>query len=247
MVAIRTIAWREILLYTRNKGRLLGSLGVPFFYLAILGFGLNSVLPVRGTDYFSFLVPGIIAMIIMFQSVFSALSTVTERQFGFLKEMLVAPISRTDIVLGKTLGNSVTAVFQGILVFVIAWILGFHMTQPIWNLVPILLIMFMTAIAFVAMGLSFASRINDPQVFQVLFNFVIMPLFLLSGAMFPLETAPPLLQSLAVFDPLTHAIDLLRWLFLGINHSSLFFNLTILLAFDLALILIASRLFNKAE
>ncbi len=245
--AIYTIAWREILLYIRNRGRVLGTLGVPFFYLVILGFGLNPVLSVRGTNYFSFLVPGIIGMVVMFQSVFSALSTVTERQFGFLKEMLVAPISRTDIVLGKAIGNALTASVQGVLVLIIAFFLGFSFSQPWWTLVLAVLVMVLTALGFAGLGLAFASRISDPQVFQVLFNFVIMPLFLLSGAMFPLESAPALLQTLAVFDPLTHSVDIFRGLLLGVNLQSIWTNLGIVLAFDITVILIAVRLFKKAQ
>ena len=124
--AIQTIAWRELVLFFRNRARVISGLGVPFFYLIGLGFGLGSVLQVRGTDYFTFIVPGIIGMMILFSSIFSALSVITDRQFGFLKEMLVAPVSRTEIVLGKSIGNAITAMFQAVLVLMISILLGFR-------------------------------------------------------------------------------------------------------------------------
>ncbi len=245
--AISTIALRELLLYVRNKGRVLGTLGVPFFYLVILGFGLNSILSVRGTNYFSFLVSGIIGMVVMFQSIFSALSVVTERQFGFLKEMLVAPISRTDLVLGKAIGNAITASVQGILVLLIAFVLGFSFSQPWWHVLLAILLMLLTALGFVGMGLVFASKISDPQTFQILFNFLIMPLFLLSGAVFPIETAPPLLQTIAFLDPLTYSIDAMRGLLIGVSHLPVLWSIGVVAAFDIAMVLLAAYLFQKTE
>lgn len=245
--AVLTIALRELLLYVRNKGRVIGTLGVPFFYLVILGFGLNSILSVRGTNYFSFLVSGIIGMVLLFQSIFSALSVVTERQFGFLKEILVAPISRTDIVLGKATGNAVTATIQGVLVLAMAFLIGFHFEQPWWNLLFLVPVMLLTAFGFVGLGLVFAAKITDPQSFQILFNFLIMPLFLLSGAVFPIESAPPWLQGIAFLDPLTYAIDAFRGLLLGVSHLPLWLSLGVLLAFGIATILLAAFLFHKTE
>lgn len=245
--AIATIAWRELLLYWRNKGRVLGTLGVPFFYLVILGFGLNSILPVRGTNYFSFLVPGIMGMVVLFQSVFSALSVVTERQFGFLKEILVSPISRTDIVLGKAIGNALTSTIQGILVLVIAFVIGFSYSQPWWNILLAILVLFVTAIGFVGLGLVFASRITDPQTFQILFNFLIMPLFLLSGAIFPVESAPNWLGSIVFLDPLTYAVEALRSLLVGISHVGFLESLLAILVFDAVMVLLAAYLFEKTQ
>ena len=245
--AVATIAWRELLLYARNKGRVLGTLGVPFFYLVVLGFGLNPLLSVRGTDYFSFLVAGIIGMVLMFQSVFSALSVVTERQFGFLKEMLVAPIARSDIVLGKAIGNAITASLQGVLVLAIAFLVGFSFSQPLLNLVLLLLLMLLVSIGFVGLGLVFAAKITDPQSFQILFNFLIMPLFLLSGAVFPVESAPDWLQTVAFLDPLTYAIDAFRGLLIGISHFPVLLNLGVIVAFDIAMVLLAAFLFSKNQ
>lgn len=245
--AIVTIASRELLLYVRNKGRVLGTLGVPFFYLVALGFGLNAVLSVNGTSYFSFLVSGIIAMVIMFQSVFSALSVVTERQFGFLKEILVAPISRNDIVLGKAIGNGITASIQGILVLVIAFLIGFSFSQPWINLVLAVLVMLLLAVGFVGLGLVFASKITDPQTFQILFNFLIMPLFLLSGAMYPVDSAPDWLQKIAYMDPLTYGVDAFRGLLIGMHHLPLWLDVSVLALFGAASILLAAFFFNKSQ
>ncbi len=245
--AVITIMRRELVLYLRNHARVIGTLGVPFFYLVVIGFGLNPVLSVRGTNYFSFLVPGIIGMVILFQGVFSAFGVVTERQFGFLKEMLVAPIARTDIVLGKALGNALTATAQGILVLVMGFLLGFSFALPPQNILLAVLVMFLSAIGFVGFGLAIASRIKDPQVFQVLFNFLIMPLFLLSGAMFPIESAPAWLQGAVYLDPVAYSVDAMRGLLIGVSHLPLEINLGVLLAFDLVMILLASYLFERAD
>jgi len=245
--AILTIAWRELLLYARNKGRVIGTLGAPFFYLVFLGFGLNSIVNVKGTSYFSFLVPGIIGMVILFQSVFSALSVITERQFGFLKEMLVAPISRTDIVLGKAIGNSLTAAIQAILVLAIGFLIGFQFTQPWWNIPIAVLVMLLSGIGFVALGLALASRLSDPGAFPTIVNFLVFPLFLLSGTIFPMETAPAWLQSIAMLDPLTYAVDMLRGLLLGTNNLPMWISISAIIIFDSAIILLAAFLFRKTE
>ncbi|MDO8625082.1 MAG: ABC transporter permease [Candidatus Diapherotrites archaeon] len=245
--AIGTIAWRELVLYFRNRTRVLGTLGVPFFYLVVLGFGLNSVLTVRGSNFFTFLVPGIMGMVVLFQSVFSGLSVVTERQFGFLKEMLVAPIRRTDIVLGKAIGNALTATLQGLLVLIIAFFLGFTLTVPWYHILFAIVLMFLAAIGFVGLGLAISSRIKDPQVFQLLFNFLIMPLFLLSGAMFPIETAPGFLQAAVYVDPMGYAVDGLRYLLLGASHLPLWISVGLLVAFDAVMIVVASWLFSKSD
>ncbi|MBU0635788.1 ABC transporter permease [Candidatus Micrarchaeota archaeon] len=246
-LAITTIAWREILLYLRNKGRILATLGAPFFYLVILGFGLDAILPIQGTNYFSFLVAGIMSMVILFHSMFSSLSVVTERQFGFLKEMLVAPIRRTDIVLGKAIGNSLTATAQAVLVLGIAFLVGFQMTQSFLNLLWMLPLLFLAAIGFSGMGLAFASRIKDPQTFQFLFNFLVLPLFLLSGAVFPLESAPSWLQGIVFLDPLTYLVEGLRALLLGLSQIPFWISILGIIVFDAIMILIAALLFRKIE
>lgn len=245
--AIKTIAWREILLYLRNKGRILGTLGAPFFYLAVLGFGLGSVIVIPGSDYFSFLVAGILGMVILFQSTFSALSVVTERQFGFLKEMLVAPISRTDIVLGKALGNAFTASVQAAFVFFIALLLGFSFTQPWVNLVFAFVLLVLAGIGFAGLGLAFASKIQDPQTFQFIFNFLLLPLFLLSGAIFPVDKAPEWLRGIVYLDPLTYLVEGLRALLLGVSHFPWWISLLGIAAFDVAVLLVAAYFFRQTE
>ncbi len=242
-----TIAQREILLYVRNKGRVIGTLGAPLFYLVILGFGLEKILPVQGTSYFPFLLCGILAMVVLFQSIFSALSVVTERQFGFLKEMLVAPISRRSIVLGKALGNATTATTQALIVLGLGIALGFSLSAPLENIALAVVLLLLTGIGFSALGLAFASRITDPQTFQFIFNFLVLPLFLLSGAMFPLETAPDWLRTVVLFDPLTYTVEGLRALLLGVSHVGIAESVIALIGFDIAMVLIAAHLFEKMD
>ena len=123
--AIFTLWLREILRYSRSYSRIIGSLGMPFFFMLVIGFGLNPVIQIEGTNYFSFLVPGIIGMILLFQSIFTGLTVVEDKQFGFMKEILVAPVSRTSIVIGRALGGATGVIGQSILVLIITILLGF--------------------------------------------------------------------------------------------------------------------------
>lgn len=242
-----TIAKREILLYVRNKGRVIGTLGAPLFYLVILGFGLESALAVEGTTYFPFLLCGILGMVVLFQSVFSALSVVTERQFGFLKEMLVAPISRRSIVLGKASGTAITATTQAMLVLLLGLALGFQLNAPFVHYLLAIALLLLTGIGFSSLGLAFATKITDPQTFQFIFNFLILPVFLLSGAVFPLERAPAWLQSVMLLDPLTYTVEGLRGLLLGVSHVPVLHSFMAIIGFDIALVLLAAHLFQKME
>ncbi|MFH0714619.1 MAG: ABC transporter permease [Candidatus Diapherotrites archaeon] len=245
MAGILTLWKRELLLYTRYKSRIIGSLGVPFFFLVSLGFGLNAVIQTGNVSYFAFLAPGIVGMMLLFNGMFSGLSVIQDRQFGFLKEMLVAPIPRSSIVLGKAFGNATTSVVQGLLVLAIAIILGLSLN---WLMLPaIMLTMFLISIGFVALGVGLAAILTDPQGFQFIMNFLVFPLFLLSGALFPLSNSPPALQTVAYVDPLTYGVDALRGLALGANHLPLWIDFTVIIAFSVAMVLIATWLFRRMQ
>ncbi len=244
---IFTLWLRELIRYSRSRSRIIGSLGMPFFFMLVIGFGLNPIIQIEGASYFSFLVPGIIGMILLFQSIFTGLTVVEDKQFGFMKEILVAPISRTSIVIGRALGGATVTVIQATLVLVIAILLGFSFQLSVINLILAFLLMFLVSFGFVCLGLAFASRMTDPHGFQLLVNFIIFPIFLLSGAFFPLGSIPEWLRFVAFIDPLTYAVDGLRNLLIGISFFSIITSLIALLLFAIITVLLASYLFNKME
>ncbi|MDE2041240.1 MAG: ABC transporter permease [Patescibacteria group bacterium] len=211
------ILWlRQIKRYFRSRSRIIGSLGQPILFLVALGFGLSSVFSSSGNgNYIQFLAPGIVAMSILFTAIFSGIEIIWDRQFGFLKETLVAPVSRFNIMFGRTLGGATVAIFQGILVLVISMAIGFR--PDIADILPGLVFMALIALVFTALGTAIASTLEDMQGFQLIMNFVVMPVFFLSGALFPLDTAPPVLKWIAAFNPLAYGVDGLRSAF--IHHS----------------------------
>ena len=237
---------REIIRFFRSKSRIIGSLGMPFFFLAILGTGLKTgiELPTSG-DYLQFITPGIIGMVLMFGSMFAGIIVLMDRQFGFLKETLVAPISRLSLVLGKALGGVTTAIVQGIIIMVLALILGANIM--IVNLVLLLILMFLISLMFVSLGIAIASVLNDMHGFQLIMNFLLMPFFFLSGALFPLSSAPAFLRTASYFDPLTYGVDGLRYLLTGYSEINLALSFTVITGFTAVFIASAIFLFNKVE
>ena len=204
------IMWlRQIKKYFRSKSRIIGSLGQPLLFFVALGFGFKNIYAAAGEgNYLNFLAPGIIAMTVLFSAIFSGIEIIWERQFGFLKETLVAPVSRTKIMIGKTLGGATTSIFQATLLFAILILFGF---EPNWVGLPLAVIfIFLIAIFFSALGIAIASRMSDMQGFQLIMNFLVMPIFFLSGALFPLSDLPPAITFITKIDPLTYGVDGLR-------------------------------------
>ena len=243
-----SILWlRQIKRYIRSRSRIVGSLGQPLLFLVALGFGFGPVFEkAGGGNYVQFLAPGVIAMSILFTAMFSGVEIIWDRQFGFLKETLVAPVPRLHIMIGRTLGSATVALLQGIVVFLIAMLVGFRPEQ--WGMFPVaLLAMFLLALLFTAFGTAIASLMEDFHGFQLIMNFLVMPLFFLSGALFPLEGLPPAIDIIAKIDPLTYGIDALRGTLIGATHFGLgtdFFILTVLTA---VLMVVGSWLFSKIE
>ncbi len=242
------ILWiRQIKRYLRSRSRIIGSLGQPLLFLLSLGFGFGPVFQKAGQgSYIQFLVPGIIGMSIIFTSIFSGMEIIWDRQFGFLKETLVAPVSRFKIMIGRTFGGATVATLQGMLVFFIALIVGFRPYN--WALVPAaFLVMLLVSLLFTAFGTAIASRLDDMQGFQLIMNFLIMPLFFLSGALFPLQGLPSGIVFVARIDPLSYGIDAFRALFLGAAQFGLSADIAVLSAITLAFIIIGSYFFSRIQ
>ncbi len=242
------ILWlRQLKRYWRSKSRIIGSLAQPLLFLVSLGFGFGPIFQKAGQgNYMEFLAPGIIGMSIIFTSVFSGMEIIWDRQFGFLKETLVAPVSRFKIMFGRTLGGATVAMFQGIIVFLISLLAGF---QPVnWMMVPFaILVMLLVAFLFTALGTLIASRLQDMQGFQLIINFLVMPLFFLSGALFPLSGLPELITLIARFDPLSYGVDAFRALLVGSSHFGLTLDIGVLIGTAFIFLVLGSYSFSKIE
>lgn len=204
------VVWkRELIRFRRNRMRILTSLAQPVLFLFVLGTGLSTVISTAdGFNFRTFMFPGVLGMTVLFTSIFSAISIVWDREFGFLREMLVAPVHRWTLVLGKCLGGATVATIQGAIMLALAGLVGVPY-NPVMLLV-LLLEMMLTAFALTAFGVMLAARISDVQSFQVITQLFVLPMFFLSGAVFPVTKLPVWLGVLSKLDPLSYAVDPLR-------------------------------------
>jgi len=209
------VAYRELLRFVSEKSRLLSSFAMPLLFLAIFGAGFNRIIGVMsgGVDFVQFIYPGIIAMTVLMNSVMSGLSMVWDREFGFLKEILVAPLGRSGIVLGKALGSATVAIMQGIVLLVLAPVVGIALSPLlVIRLVPTL---FILSVSLSGLGVLIASRMRSQQGFQIIVQIIIMPLVFLSGVFFPVNDVPVWMEIIAKINPLTYGVDAIRQVFLG--------------------------------
>ena len=247
MSAIYTIWLRNVKKYLRSKSRIIGSLAQPLFFLVILGFGLKSIaIPGMGDNYLGFVFPGIIAMTVLFTSIFSGIQVIWDKQFGFLKETLVAPVSRTSIMIGQTLGGATTALIQGALILILGLIITGIQISFLGILIA-LAFMILIGLSLTAVGITIASRMEDMQGFQLIMNFLIMPLFLLSGALFPLSSAPKFLQILTYIDPVTYGVEGIRYGLLGTSQINPLICFLVLAAFTVVITIIGGISFRKIK
>jgi ABC-2 type transport system permease protein len=211
LMVIYTIWLREFKIFLREKTRVVAGAGQPIIYLAILGNGLSSGTRLNATshiDYIKYMYPGVIGMSILFTSVFSALSIIWDREFGFLKEVLVAPVPRWGVAVGKSLGGATVAMIQSVILIVIAPILGISLS--ITMVLELLVLAFLMSFAVTSLGVVIASRMQSMQSFQMVMNFMVMPLYFLSGAMFPMASAPAWMKALMTIDPIGYGVDAIR-------------------------------------
>jgi ABC-2 type transport system permease protein len=247
MSAIYILWLRELRRYRRSRSQIVASLGQPVLYLVALGFGLGPVFQKAGQgSYLQFIAPGVIAMTVLFSSVFSGIGLLWDRQFGFLKETLVAPVPRIQIMLGRTLGAATVAVIQGLLVMAVCFIAGFRVVNS--ATVPVaLLFMTLIACAFSALGTAIGSALENMQGFQLIMNFLVMPIFFLSGALYPLSNLPRVFSAIISLDPLAYGVDGLRTTLIGVSHFGLAIDGIVLAATAAILLIIGSRLFSRVQ
>jgi ABC-2 type transport system permease protein len=265
--AVKMVWKRELIRFSRSRARIITSLAQPIIYLFVLGSGIGSLAATgatKGFDFRTFMFPGVIAMTVLFTSIFSAVSIVWDREFGFLREMLVAPVRRGALVTGKCIGGASVATVQGALMLVLAPAVGVPWSP--FLLVWLLLIMALTAFVLTALGIVIASRMQQVESFQFVMQLVVLPMFFLSGAVFPLSRLPRWLAVATTIDPLTYLVDPMRHVVFGHVHATprvraellppvswngwhvpVALELAMSAAFGIALLSVAVRLFSKTD
>jgi len=243
------VLWlREVKRYLRSRPQIIASLAQPLLYLLVLGYGLNRYVQIPGTaDYVQFVVPGVICMGILFTSIFSGIGLLWDRQFGFLKETLVAPVPRLQIMAGRTLGGATIAVIQGTLVLVVCVLLLGFRPVSLAGIPQALLFMALIAIVFVALGTAIGSTLRDMQGFQMIMNFLIMPIFFLSGALFPLANQGMPLAVATRVDPLSYGVDGVRGALIGLAQIGIALDVVVLGVLATAFVVLGAWAFSKIQ
>jgi ABC-2 type transport system permease protein len=245
MTAIYALWLRQLKRYVRSRSRIIGSLGQPLLYLIALGFGFGPIFQKAGQgNYIQFIAAGVIGMTVLFTSMFSGIELIWDRQFGLLKATLVAPVPRLNIMLGRTFGGATVACIQGAIVFFACLLVGFRPTRL--EMLPLALVFVaLIGLCFTALGTAVASMLDDFQGFQLVMNFLVMPIYFLSGALYPLGTANGVLEQIARFDPLSYGVDGLRASFGGVSHFGIAMDLGVLLLIALIFLGIGAHLFSR--
>jgi ABC-2 type transport system permease protein len=199
-----------------------------------------------GQDYIGFLIPGMIAMSVLFTSVFAGIQIIWDKQFGFLKETLVAPVSRLEIMLGQTFGGASTAFIQGIFIMVLSLFLGINIQNAAGFLLAFLF-MLLIGISFTAFGIAIASKMEDMHGFQLIMNFVVFPIFGLSGALFPIDSLPAFIRPLTLADPLTYGVEGIRYGLTGVSQINPAVCIAVLGGFAVVMTVIGAYFFRKIK
>ncbi len=258
--AIYTIWYREFIRFIRERSRIVGMIGQPLLYLLIVGQGISAAMGFRSVptgvpvNYVQFMYPGILAMSVLFTSVFSGISIIWDREFGFLKEVLVAPVPRWATALGKALGGSTVALIQAAIMLLLAPLIKVPLSLAV--ILQLLGMLFLISLGLTFLGIAIASRMQTMEGFQMFMNFLVMPLFFLSGAMFPMTNLPAWMRVLMQLDPLTYGVDALRRLIYAgadpqvlkfLVHYSFGFDLAVVAGLTLVLGVLGSWSFSRQE
>jgi ABC-2 type transport system permease protein len=238
---------RQVKRYIRSGSRLLGTLGQPVLLLLALGYGIGAIYRRAGAgNYISFLVPGIITQTVLLSAIFWGIIILQDKRFGFLAEMLVAPVSRVKILLGSAAGGATISILQGIIVFVVSSFLGFRPYN--WALVPVsFLVLVFMSLALTCFGAGIASMVDDFQGFQGINNLLVMPLFFLSSALYPLNNIPTFLRIISEINPVSYMVDALRTLLTNQSHFGITKDLIVMaVTFVVALVFAVNR-FNQIQ
>ena len=256
---VYTIWYRDLLRFWHDKMRMIGSIIFPLLFLVVFGGGLSSRMGffAPGIDFVQFIFPGIIGMTVLMSSFMAGMSVVWDREFCFLREVLVAPISRASVAMGKTLGSATVALLQGVLIFLFAPLIGVSLSGL--TILVLLPLMFLLAVSMGSLGVVLATRIKSMQAFQVVMQLLMFPMIFLSGVFFPVEGLPVWMNVLVKINPATYGIASVRQIMLGTSADSpfgislfghtmsLWNNVAVLAVFGVAMILLAMRSFSSQE
>ncbi|HZD44088.1 MAG TPA: ABC transporter permease [Methanomicrobiales archaeon] len=249
---IYALWYREIKVFQRERSRVISSIINPLLWLLVIGGGLGSVLAFGGVNYQSFIYPGILVQLALFSAVFFGVYVVWDKKIDFLKEVLVSPLSRTSIFVGKILGGSTDTLIQSAILLAIGY--GFAVTGVMQGMIftPLSLVvslafLFVTTVGLVSIGLIIGSQMESPEGFQLVVSFLIFPMFFLSGALFPIENLPPWLAPFVLFNPATYAVDGLRGVLIGLHRFDIALDFAVISAFSIAMIFVGAYAFKKMK
>ncbi|MBD3155199.1 MAG: ABC transporter permease subunit [Candidatus Aenigmarchaeota archaeon] len=245
ILGIYTVWLREMIRYFRQKERIISSLTMPIFWLLIFGGSMRTSIDIGSVDYNSFIAPGVVAMSILFTSIMSGISVIWDKELGFMKEMLVSPVSRFSIVLGKALGTATTAVIQGTMVMLISLIVGLEISFV--TFISVIPLMVLISLGLVGIGISIASLMDNIEGFQLIMNFIVMPMFFLSGALFPINNLPSVLRVVTYVDPLTYGVETLRYTIIGVSNIPFGISLSVVIGFSLLTLSVSAWLFSRRK
>jgi ABC-2 type transport system permease protein len=249
---IYVICLREFIKFFREKSRLLGTLARPVLWLFVVGNGMSSLVkPHAGFTYVQFIFPGMIGMTILFSSIFSSISIVWDREFGFMKEMLVAPISRLSIVIGKTISGTLISVAQAIIILVLIPFLGIPLTVS--QFFEVVAVAVLVSFCITSLGILIAARLTSFDGFNIIMNFLVMPMLFLSGAMYPVTAMPSALRHMTFINPLTYGIDAFKHVLLRSGapplgpEFPLLLDLVLVAAISAIMLTLAALSFRRKE
>jgi len=248
---VYVIVAREMKKFIRERSRLLSTIARPLIWLFLVGGGMTRLVPVNkeGITYLQFFFPGIIGMTILFSSIFSAISIIWDKEFGYMKEMLVAPVSRTSIVVGKALSGTVVSTIQAFIILLLFPLVGLKLTPS--QIILALIAGALLAFAISSIGIVIATFYESFESFSVIMNFIVMPMFFLSGAMYPVKDLPVVLGILARMNPLTYGVDALKNIIFPLEKGTmgpdfgLLFDITIILLVSLLFIVLGTLFFRR--
>jgi ABC-2 type transport system permease protein len=242
------VLWlRQMKRYYRSGSRLIGTLGQPILLLLALGYGIGAIYKRAGEgNYLNFLVPGIVTQTVLLSGIFWGIIILQDKRFGFLSELLVAPVSRLKILIGSALGGATICILQGIIVFVVATIFGFRPHN--WATVPVaFLILILMCLALTSLGAGIASSVDDFQGFQGINNLIVMPAFFLSSALYPLKNIPEFLRIISTINPVSYMVDALRDILANQTHFGLTKDLIVMAVSFVLAIAFAVYRFNRIQ
>jgi len=243
--AVYALWLREIKVFTREKERVISAIVTPLLWIVVFGGGLGASVEISGMNYQQFIFPGVIAMSVLFGSIFYGLYIIWDRKLDFLKEVLVAPVSRSSVFVGKMLGGMSDVFVQVAILLFIGIALGF--VPSVWAAIGALCVAMLVSMCMVSLGLIIGSSMKSPEGFNLVMSFVMWPLFMFSGALFPVEGLPSYLNFLVILNPLTYGVDLMRYALLGMTQFGVAVDIAVLLVVSAVFMIIGSKSFEKMQ